>query len=45
VGSNFHNGRNYKINRVFHKKSLEIREVLFEVHIFIKYQQSIVKQL
>jgi len=35
VGSNFHNGLNYKIYLFFHKKSLEFREVLFGVHILL----------
>jgi len=32
VGSNFHNGRNYKTYIFFYKKSLEFQEVLFGVH-------------
>jgi len=33
VGSTFHNGRSYKKNTFSFTKSLELREVMFGVHI------------
>ena len=35
VGSNFHNGLNYKNYHFFHKKSLAIQKVMFGVYILL----------
>ena len=35
MGSNFHNGSNYKIYLFFPKKSLKFREILFRVHMLL----------